>query len=131
VLASHYLGIRALHVATVALSIALFVLRGGLMLAGSRLLQNHVLRIGPHLVDTLLLASGVLLMLIIHQFPLVDGWLTAKLGGLIAYVMFGSIAIRRGKTRGTRLAAFVAALVCVGFILATAVHHDYNPLRWL
>ncbi len=130
-LATHYLEIRALHVATAALSIALFVVRGGLMLAGSRLLQSRALRIGPHLIDTVLLASAVLLMLIIHQYPLVDGWLTAKLGGLVAYVVLGSVAIRRGKTRTVRLAAFVAALVCVGFILATAVHHDPDPRHWL
>lgn len=130
-LATHYLEIRALHVATVTLSIALFALRGGLRLSGSQLLQGRGLRIGPHLVDSVLLVSGVLLMLVIHQYPLVNGWLTAKLGGLVAYVVLGSIAIRRGKTPAVRLAAFVAALLCAGFIVATAVHHDPDPRHWV
>jgi uncharacterized membrane protein SirB2 len=130
-LASHYAGIRALHVVTVTLSIALFALRGGLMLTGSRLLQVRVLRIAPHLVDTVLLVSAVLLSVIIHQYPLVHGWLTAKLAGLVAYVVLGSIALRRGKTLTVRAAAFVGALLCAGFIVATAVHHDPDPRHWL
>jgi uncharacterized membrane protein SirB2 len=130
-LASHYLEIRALHVATVALSITLFVLRGALMLAGSRLLQGRLLRMAPHVVDTVLLVSAVLLTLIIHQYPLANGWLTAKLAGLVAYVILGSIAIRRGRTRRQRAAAFLAALVCVGYIVATALHHDPDPRHWV
>ena len=129
-LARYYVALKTLHVASVALSIGLFLLRAGLRIAGSSLLGTRVLRIAPHVIDTVLLASAVLLTLILHQYPFVNDWLTAKLVALIAYVILGSIALRRGRTPAVRAVALVAALLAVGYILGTALHHDANPLRW-
>ena len=129
-LASYYFELKALHVAAVATSIGLFVLRAALRIADSRWLQRPVLRIAPHIVDSVLLASAVLLTLILHQYPFVDGWLTAKLLALVAYVVLGSIAIRRGRTPLVRGVALLGALVSVSYIVATALHHDPDPLRW-
>lgn len=129
-LARYYFELKTLHVAAVATSIMLFVLRAGLRLAGSERLQHPVLRIAPHAVDTVLLASAVLLTLIIRQFPFVDAWLTAKLLALVAYVVLGSVAIRRGRTPAVRGVALVGALLAVSYILGTALHHDPDPRRW-
>ncbi|MBS0373298.1 MAG: SirB2 family protein [Proteobacteria bacterium] len=121
---------KALHVGAVCVSIGLFALRGVLRLAGSAWLQHRWLRIGPHVVDTLLLVSAIALTTVVHQYPFVDGWLTAKVLGLVAYVALGSIALRRGRTSTVRAAALVAALVVVAYIVGTALHHDPDPLRW-
>jgi uncharacterized membrane protein SirB2 len=129
-LARYYFELKALHVAAVATSIALFVIRAGLRLAGSARLQHPFVRIAPHAVDTALLASAVLLTLILHQYPFVDAWLTAKLVALVAYVVLGSIAIRRGRTPAIRAVALVGALVTVSYIVGTALHHDPDPRRW-
>jgi uncharacterized membrane protein SirB2 len=131
VLARFYHEIRTLHVAAVAASIALFAVRGGLTLARSRWLESRVLRVAPHLIDTVLLASAVMLTLIIQQYPFVNGWLTAKLLALCIYIVLGSIAIRRGRTRGVRIAALAAALVTVSYIVGTALRHDPAPWHWL
>jgi uncharacterized membrane protein SirB2 len=131
VLARFYLEIRTLHVAAVAASIASFAFRGGLMLARSRWLESRFLRVAPHVIDTVLLASAVSLTLIIQQYPFVNGWLTAKLLALVIYIVLGSIAIRRGRTRGVRIAALAAALLTVGYIVGTALHHDPAPWHWL
>jgi uncharacterized membrane protein SirB2 len=128
--ASYYFLIKSVHVGSVALSIALFMLRGGLMLADSPWLRIGVLRWSPHVVDTVLLTSALMLTGIVHQYPLANGWLTAKVIGLLAYVVLGSIALRRGSTRRLRVAALVGALASVGYIVATALHHDWNPLHW-
>jgi uncharacterized membrane protein SirB2 len=129
-LARYYFELRALHVAAVATSIGLFALRAALRFADPARLQHPLLRIGPHVVDTLLLASAVLLTLILGQYPFVDGWLTAKLLALVAYVILGSIAIRRGRTPAIRAVALVGALVAVSYIVGTALHHDPDPRRW-
>lgn len=129
-LAQHYVALKALHVASVVVSIGLFLLRAGLSLAGSARLQARFLRIAPHVVDTVLLASAVLLTLILHQYPFVNGWLTAKLLALVAYVALGSVAIKRGRTPAIRAVALVAALLVVGYILGTALHHDADPRHW-
>jgi uncharacterized membrane protein SirB2 len=129
-LAQYYFPLRALHVAAVAVSIGLFVFRAGLRFAGAPLLQSRFLRIAPHVVDSVLLASAVLLTLIVHQYPFVDSWLTAKVFGLVAYVVLGSIAIRNGRTPAIRAAALVASLLVVGYIVGTALHHDADPRHW-
>ena len=129
-LAQHYVALKALHVASVVVSIGLFLLRAVLSLAGSARLQARFLRIAPHVVDTVLLASAVLLTLILHQYPFVNGWLTAKLLALVAYVALGSVAIKRGRTPAIRAVALVAALLVVGYILGTALHHDADPRHW-
>ena len=125
-----YLPLKLLHLTAVAVSVALFAWRGVLMLAGSARLNARVLRIAPHAVDTLLLASAALLCVAVREYPFVAAWLTAKLLGLIAYIVLGAIALRYGRTRGVRIAALLAALCVIAYIIGTAVHHDPNPRRW-
>lgn len=123
-MSQYYLALRHVHIACAVLTIALFVLRGGLMLAGSRWLQSPVLRFLPHVIDTVLLTTALMLLGIVHQYPFVHGWLTVKVVLLVVYIVLGSIAIKRGRTRPVRIAAFVAALVTVGFIYTVArAHH--------
>ena len=119
--------IKNLHLATIALSLALFVLRGAWMIAASPLLQARWVRIVPHIIDTLLLASGIGLAVLIQQYPLVHGWLSAKFFALIAYIVLGTIALKRGKTRGQRIAAWIAALLVFGYMVVVAVAHDPLP----
>lgn len=86
------------------------------------------MKIVPHVVDTLLLASAVLLTMLIHQYPFVDAWLTAKVLGLLLYIALGMSALRLGRTRGARLAAWLAAQVVFFYIVAVAVTHRPLPL---
>jgi len=43
---------------------------------------------------------------------------------LVAYVALGSVALRPGRTRGVRIAAFVAALATVRFLVTVARTHS-------
>lgn len=123
-MSQYYLALRHVHIACAVLTIALFVLRGGLMIAESRWLQTPVLRYLPHVIDTVLLSTALMLLGIVHQYPFVHGWLTVKVVLLVVYIVLGSIAIKRGRTRPVRIAAFVAALATVGFIYTVArAHH--------
>jgi uncharacterized membrane protein SirB2 len=124
-----YLPLRQLHIACAILSVSLFVLRGALMLAGSPWQQNVVLRYLPHAVDTVLLTSALMLTTVIRQYPFGSGWLTAKVVLLVAYIVLGSIALKRGRTRAVRITAFVAALSIVGFLITVARAH--HPLGFL
>jgi uncharacterized membrane protein SirB2 len=120
----YYLALRNVHIACAILTITLFVLRGGLMLADSSWQRNVVLRYLPHAVDTVLLTTALMLTTVIHQFPFAVGWLTAKVVLLVAYVVLGSIALKRGRTKGIRVAAFVAALATVSYLVTVArAHH--------
>jgi uncharacterized membrane protein SirB2 len=120
----YYLLLRNVHIGCAVLTIALFVLRGVLMLAESPRLHGPLLRYLPHVVDTVLLTSALMLTTVIRQYPFSTGWLTAKVVLLAAYIVLGSIALKRGRTRAVRIAAFVAALATIGFLVTVArAHH--------
>jgi uncharacterized membrane protein SirB2 len=119
-----YLALKHFHMTCAGLSLFLFLLRGGWMFAGSARLNSGFSRIVPHVVDTFLLASGIGLVFITRQYPLQQSWLTAKLVGLVIYIILGSIALKRGRTPAVRGAAFVAAIAVFLWIVATARAHS-------
>ena len=124
-----YLAAHHSHVTFVTISLLLFVLRGGLMLAGSPTLRSPVLRVAPHVVDTMLLASALWLVHVLHLPFFQTPWLLAKVAGLVVYIALGSLALRKGRPRTVRAAAFVAALLTAGWIVTVAIRHD--PLGFL
>ena len=129
---SVFLWVKLVHVGSVVLSGAGFVARGVLMLRGSPLLRARFVRTAPHVVDTVLLASAVWLAWLMRVYPFVDGWITAKVLGLVAYVVLGTIALKRGPSLRVRAAAFVAALATFAYIVAVALTHDpRGPLALL
>lgn len=121
-----YIALKHLHVTFVALSGLLFLVRGIWMLRASPRLQQRWVRIVPHIVDTLLLASAIGLAVVSHQYPGQMPWLTAKVLALVAYIVLGAVALKRGRTQGVRTAAFIGALACFAYIVAVAV--TKNPL---
>ena len=124
---AYYALIKHLHLATIVVTLTLFLLRGVWMLMDSPRLQARWARIVPHINDTLLLASGIALAVLMQQYPLVHGWLTAKLFALIAYIVLGTLALKRGKTKAQRVTAWIAALLVFGYMLAVARAHDPLP----
>lgn len=119
-----YLLLKHLHITCVVLSGFGFLLRGALMLADSPLRQRRVLRIAPHLIDTVLLVSAIGLTLSIGQYPFVNAWLTAKLFGLLAYIGLGTMALKRGRTRAQRATYFGLALLVFTYIVSVALRHQ-------
>lgn len=119
---------KSVHLATVAITLSLFVLRGAWMLTDSPRLAARWVRIVPHVNDALLLGSAIVLAYLMGQYPFVDAWLTAKLLALIAYIGLGTIALKRGRSKPVRVAAWLCALAVFAYIVAVAVRHD--PLPW-
>ena len=124
-----YLAIKHLHVACVMLSGLGFLLRGLWMLLDSRWLLQRLTRILPHVVDTMLLGSAVALAAWSGQYPPVSDWVSAKIVGLLLYIVLGAVALRRGRTRGRRAVAFALACVCFAWIVSVAMTR--NPLGFL
>jgi uncharacterized membrane protein SirB2 len=123
-MAEYYFGLRHAHIGLALLSVSLFVLRGSLMLAQSPRANAAALRYTSYGIDTLLLTAALMLMSVTRQFPFATGWLTMKVALLAVYVVLGSVALQRGRTRRTRALAFVAALLTVAFVVSVArAHH--------
>ncbi len=123
-----YAALKFTHVSCVAVSYALFVVRGVWMMRGSALLQQRWVKIVPHVVDTLLLTSAIAMAVMIRQYPLVAPWLTAKVIGLVIYIALGMVALKRGKTKSARITAWIAAQAVFAYIVAVALTR--NPLPW-
>lgn len=121
-----YLALKHLHVTCVVLSGLGFCLRGWWVLRESPLARHRLARVMPHIVDTILLGSAVTMAWLSGQYPFVNGWLTAKLCGLIAYVLLGTMALKRGRTQAIRLRYFTAALLTYAYIVSVALTR--NPL---
>ena len=124
-----YLAIKHLHIACALASGSLFLLRGVWMLQGSARLTARWVKIAPHLIDTLLLVSAITLALRSRQYPFAQPWLTAKLLALCVYVVLGTIALKRGRSKTVRTVALVAALVTFAYIVAVAVTRNPFPLE--
>ena len=123
----YYLAIRWLHIAAVILSGSLFLLRGSLVLAGhSRLAMGALPRYLSIGIDSVLLAAAITLTFILQQYPLLTGWLSAKVVLLIAYIVLGSFALKRGRSLSAKAGFFVAALAVYLFIVSIALTH--HPL---
>ena len=120
--------IKAIHLGCVIATFVMFFGRGVLMLVDSALLNHRVLRVLPHVNDTALLASAIALAAMSGQYPIAQGWLTAKVAGLLAYIGFGMFAFRRG-TRRTRIAAWLAALAVFFYMVGVAFTRGVVPLR--
>ena len=131
-MAELYSAIRLVHIGAVAASGALFFLRGALLFSGRQwVLAKPVRRLASG-IDTVLLAAALTLMFIVRQYPFVNGWLTVKVVLLVVYIGLGFVAFWKGRTRGVRLCAWIAALVVFAYIYSVARSHD--PLgifaRW-
>jgi uncharacterized membrane protein SirB2 len=94
------------------------------MWAESRWANYVILRRLSYAIDTVLLGSAVAMVGILHQFPFVSSWLTAKILLLVVYILLGIFALRRGRTRLTRQGCFVAALSVYAFIISVAMTHN-------
>ncbi|HEY7996070.1 MAG TPA: SirB2 family protein [Steroidobacteraceae bacterium] len=119
-----YLAVKTLHVGCAIASIAGFAARGVLMLRDSPLLERRWLKVAPHVVDTVLLASALWLTVLIGQYPFVQSWLTAKLLALVAYIVLGTVALKRGRSKAVRATAFALALAAVGYLVTVAFTRD-------
>jgi uncharacterized membrane protein SirB2 len=124
-----YPQIRAVHVWAITLSGCLFALRGLGMLAGARWPQAALLRYLSYSIDTVLLTAALMLVTILPGAMFANGWLTVKLVLVVAYVVLGVFALRRGRSRRVRAGCYAAALLV--FIAIVGIARMHNPLGWL
>lgn len=122
-----YLLLKMIHVSSVIMSYSLFFLRGVWLMQDSSYLRLRWVKVLPHIVDTVLLTSAITLAILIQQDPMNHAWLTAKVIGLLLYILLGMIAMRFGRSREIRITAWIAAQ-CV-FIYIVLVALSKNP--WL
>lgn len=113
-----YMMAKHLHLTAVGLSILFFVFRFIWSQFDATALSKKWVKILPHIIDTVLLASAIWLCFILSQYPIVNAWLTFKVIGVVLYIVFGLFALKKAKTTLGKWSFFVAALVV---LMATAM----------
>lgn len=124
-----YLALKLAHITAAILTISGFALRGFWMLTESPYLNLRAVKIVPHIVDSVFLLSGIGLIWLLHLPVLSQPWLMAKLIALVAYVLLGTVALRRGKTKRARTIALALAILTFAYIVGTAMNKSVGS--WL
>lgn len=119
-----YALVKQLHLLTVFLSWALFFVRGVWMIGDSPRLGARWVRVAPHVNDTVLLLAALYLASFYGAQP----WIIAKVVALVAYILIGMLALRRGPTKPARVAAWVSAQLVFVYIIAVAITKNPLPL---
>lgn len=116
-----YTFLKHLHFTCVVASFCGFALRFALKTGGSPLIEHRVARTAPHVVDTVLLGAAIGMLWLGGLNPFEQPWLLAKIAGLLAYIGFGILALRRARTPAGRILAFAAAAASFAFVLGAAL----------
>lgn len=110
-----------MHLSAVLLSFAGFILRAGWMLMDSPMLKRRWVRVLPHIIDTLLLLSALWLVYLMSLPLLQTDWLLAKIIALLVYIVLGTMALKRARTRLHRLIFAVLAILVFLYIVSVAL----------
>ncbi len=116
-----YVLVKYVHVISVTLSVIGFFLRGVLMLREAPLMNARWVKVLPHVNDTILLAAALTLAALSDQYPFVTGWVTAKVFGVMAYIILGALALRDASTKKMRIVCWLASLAVFGWIVSVAL----------
>lgn len=115
-----YSTVKGLHIGAAIATACLFILRAHAMAWQPVFLSRRWVRLVPHAVDTVLLLTGVWIAFQLGAAG-VRGWLPAKLVGVVLYIFLGTVALKRGRTRGLRIAAALAAIMVLAYIASVAM----------
>jgi uncharacterized membrane protein SirB2 len=114
---------KAIHVVLAYATVVGFVMRAYWAFTNDAMRNARWVRIAPHAIDTALLVFGVLLAWQVAVSPF-EGWLAAKLAGLVVYIGFGVLTLR-ASTPSARAIGLGGALTAVGYVFAVA--YTRNP----
>jgi uncharacterized membrane protein SirB2 len=116
-----YTILKTTHVTCALIAYVLFFTRGVWVITNPQRLKLAWVRIVPHGVDSLLLASAIGLVVVTSQYPGPLAWLNVKIAGLILYIGLGMAAFRFCKSRGSKIVAWVLAQMTFLYIVLVAV----------
>ena len=114
-----YIAVKHIHLTLVLISLSLLVYRFISHQIKAKPLPK-LLKIAPHVIDTFLLISAVVLCVIIQQYPIIDNWLTLKVGFVIGYIVAAVFAMKL-QTKWQSVSAFILATLCVIMAAKVAV----------
>lgn len=123
-----YMGLKHLHMTFVLISILGFLGRGGWMMATGAKPGGKFFKIAPHVVDTLLLLSGLVLLGLGGGALLAQPWMLLKLVFVALYIGLG-IAAFKSEAHTRRWLFFALALLV--FVQTAGIALNKSMTGWL
>ena len=123
-----YLIVKHSHLLLVALTFLLFNLRFWLRFARPAQALPKLLKIFPHLNDTLLLLSGLWLIHLTGWIPFANAnWLGTKLLLLLCYIVLGTKTMHAVPRSSRSLLFYALSILCFAGIVFLAY---FKPMLW-
>jgi uncharacterized membrane protein SirB2 len=113
------------HLTALLVSFLLFFIRGSLMMRESTASKHRVFLIAPHIVNLLLIGTGIGLSVVLHFNPANQPWLAVKLIALAVYIILGVLTFKHPVLK-VRKILWLMALIVFAFIVSVAL--SKNPL---
>jgi uncharacterized membrane protein SirB2 len=123
-MAEYYADFKMLHIVAVVASGTLFLLRGIGVQLGAAFAMSAPVRYLSYTIDTVLLGAALALLWTLHEVLLGSTWIWVKIALLPVYIVLGSFALKRAKTKGARFVFFLAALAVFFWMYRIARAHD-------
>ena len=123
-----YLIVKHSHLLLVALTFLLFNIRFWLRFARPAHTLPKILKIFPHLNDTLLFLSGLWLIHLTGWIPFANAnWLGVKLLLLLCYIVFGAKTMHATPRSRRALLFYALSMLCFTSIIVLAY---FKPILW-
>ena len=106
--------LKYIHIGCVTLSFTFFLVRVSWIFMNSPQLKKTWVKTLPHCIDTLLLASGLTMLVFLQYYNHTPNWLIAKLTSVVLYIVCGVVCFRSVKLRK------IFTLFAVGFFVTSA-----------
>lgn len=120
-----YMIVKHAHLTIIVLTFIFFIINFVLTLKNSDMVNNKLLKIGPHILYTLFVASFIYLVIQnpLNLYPFVNGWASSKLGGFVLYVLSITFALKWAKTTVWRFVGLISAIFWIVMSARLAFAH--------
>ncbi|WP_223669809.1 SirB2 family protein [Kangiella shandongensis] len=116
---------KHIHMTLAFITIIGFLVRSVWLFKQSPMLNKKWVKITPHVIDTLLLTSGIVLLATWYG-GVVTSWLAIKLVMIVLYIVFGIVAFKT-QSAAIRGTSFTLAIISFATILYLA---RIKPALW-
>ncbi len=107
-----YMIVKHAHLTIILLTFVLFIISFVLTIKKSEMVNNKLLKIGPHILYTLFVITFVYMVAVnpLNLYPFVNGWASSKLGGFVLYVLSITLALKWAKSNLWRFVGLISAI---------------------
>jgi uncharacterized membrane protein SirB2 len=111
-----YMIVKHAHLTIILLTFVFFIINFVLTMRKSDMVNNKLLKIGPHILYTLFAITFIYMVAVnpLNLYPFVNGWASSKLGGFVLYVLSITLALKWAKSTLWRIAGLISAIFWLG-----------------